>query len=134
MAALLQSCGSSSGGLNLPALAPLVKKALPAGFVPGATASVTPSRGRTPDNTQGSLALGYLINLFQNHFNDVQGYLLSQVAILDSRLSLFNGNTVAQRPCLANTAKPFTIDLSAIDPMLKFTLDQIQCSSPFNGT
>lgn len=89
----------------------------------------------TPDNTNGNLASGYLINLFQNTFasskGNIQGYIMAQVTTVDDRMSLFQGADL--KGCLANSAVPFTLDLSAIDPILKVTLNKIQCYAPFGS-
>src|SRR4051812_9287017 len=99
-----QGCGNSSSTLAVPKVATMVSSSLPAGLKPGGTTIVTPSAlylraemdlladtssklfntaAVTPSNTNGNLAAGYLINLFQNTFSSasgfVQGYLMAQV-------------------------------------------------------
>src|SRR5689334_5796886 len=78
-----QGCGSSSATstLSVPVVATLVKAALPTGLKAGNKTTVTPSALRlryqedlkdlsnfsvTPSNSNGNLASGYIINLFQD--------------------------------------------------------------------
>ena len=154
-ALLMQACSgkNSSSGISIPQLSPIVSASLPSGLKPGGSSIVTPSlmieRARldrldaptihvasiTPDNTNGHLASGYLVNLFQNTFSSaagfVQGYLMAQVATVDSRMSLFQG--VQASGCLANSPTSVKLDLSAIDPILSFTLNNVQCYAPFGS-
>ena len=146
---LIQGCGGDKGAsLNIPAITPLVKAALPMGLKPTGTRNSkfhlkNDSRYVPPAATVNAAA--YINNTFQNYFNvsgiNVQGYILSQVATVDGRSLLFSGQPIKNHACLSATPGTFTADYSAFitnsatstPNMLKFTLGQVQCSSAFRG-
>jgi hypothetical protein len=95
-----------------------------------------PENGLQPatvvDNTNASTAAPYIQYLFQDHFNDIndgqiswQGLLNTQVVQIDERMK--DGALQNAYNCLAQTAGSYTIDLSSIDSMTKFTMNSVQC-------
>jgi hypothetical protein len=151
------SKGGSSSTNSFPAIAPIVAKALPASLAPSSTSvesagysqvqKIQKKLGRlrtiTPSNdppSEMANAAAYIQSLFQNSYNNSdngqasQGLLNMLVITIDGRMAGINTQIGSSTPsCMSNTATPYTIDLTNIDPMLKFTLNDLQCSSAFNN-
>lgn len=137
-------CGknnSSGTTVSIPEVSPLVKESLPKGLQAGGTTLVSAhwqqskfASSYSPSSTE-TLASDYIINLFQNEFagptGNVQGYLMAKIATVDSRMSLFQG--AKKTGCLAGAPASVRMNLSQIDPMLDFTLQDIQCYAPFSS-
>lgn len=153
----VQGCsGAASSTVSIAAITPIVKKALPAGLVPGAVSAHFQSRLSPPTDglvhakytgtTQMTVAAQYITNMFQNYYavggsTNYEGFILAETASIDSRTSLYSGSTTSSHSCLGATTKPYTIDLSALNPsdltspnMMKFTLADVSCSAAFSGT
>lgn len=97
-----------------------------------ASTKYSPLATVTVNNQNSTVAKSNIGYLFSLSFNDInngsvmwQGFLNNQVVQIDERMK--DGAMSVAMPCLSNTAKSYTIDLSGIDPMLNFTLGQMQC-------
>jgi hypothetical protein len=147
---LMQGCGaaSSTGGttVSIPSTASLVAASLPKGLVAGNTAVVSAGSLHklhvrdleedaralaSPDghltHSNSSLASGYLTNMFQEKFSNVQGYVMYLASNLDSAMSTFTSAQISAHTCLSSTAQSATIGMSAIDSMLSLKLPYLQC-------
>ncbi len=146
----LQGCTkkAAGAGVAIPALAPLVKKAIPTGLKSGAYKE---EDGRVTCGSGSAAAINacaaqYITNIFQNYYvsgtgTNIQGYIMNQVTMVDARSTLFSGATSTDHACLAATAQPYVFDVHALNAsdtttpnMLKFTLSQVQCTAGFTGS
>jgi len=107
-------------------------------------ATITPFATITPNNSPSSEmtnAIAYIKSLFSNYYvspNDGKGYqglVFSLVSGMDSRIQGIESqisSSGGSHACLSAANSSTVIDLSAIDPMLKFTTPYMQCSNVFS--
>lgn len=152
----LSACSSSSsnGSYTIPAMAPVVNAALPSKLRSSSSATqvvthfntapharTAPTRSVT-NTANASVAATYISDLFSSTYNSIndgkgyQGFVNTQLLNIDQRMSGVSSQlaTMGSTPtCLSATPTAYTVDLSALDSILKIKLDNLQCASGMTG-
>jgi hypothetical protein len=146
---LLAGCSKSSTSFKAPAVVPLLKQSLPTslggsydGYMAGTVASriALPSALTVANSANAAVAAASISALFQDNYVDIngqtnlKGYIYAQVGNIDERMAIINSMaSTGSHGCLNHAPQSYDVDLSSIDPMLKLTLTDLQCTSSFNG-
>lgn len=145
----LAACKNSTGprpSFTAPLIAPEINKVLPSALRSSNTSALRAplllGGGMSNAVAPATLGLNDINGLFTGNYAvinsgaQVQGFINANVLNVDGRMRIIQNQIMGmehQPLCLTNTTSPYTIDLSAIDPMLRFTLNNISCSSAMNS-
>ncbi len=139
----ITGCGSSASktsSYSFPAIAPIINATLPASLQPNALQiQAVKNHVTTPSNTQASIAVTAISNLFTGTWNSTGGgsyvgFLNNLIQTIDARMAGITSQISSNKqtiPCLTASPKSWTVDLTSLNAMLTLTLPNLQCYEPF---